>query len=111
MISGDVRLAKSIFARTKGLMLSKPDDLVLISPKEDISSSSIHMCFMRIPIDVIWLDSQKRVVDIRKNIPPNRLRIYRPKKPAKYVVELGIGKIGNSEIGDIIEFSDGIETE
>jgi len=68
------------------------------------------MMFMRYPIDVIWLDSGQRVVDIVRQIPPfNPLKpatwkTYRPSKDAKYVVEIGTSKTAQVSIGDIIEF-------
>ncbi len=105
VISESCGVADSFFSRFRGLMLSKPRDLVLVSPREDIKSSAIHMLFMRFPIDAVWVDSKMIVVDIKKNIKPNSLGIFRPGKPAKFVVELGVGKLGTTEVGDIIEFS------
>jgi uncharacterized membrane protein (UPF0127 family) len=95
VISSEAGVASSFLSRLVGLMLSKPRDLILVSPTEDIKSSSIHMMFMLYPIDVIWLNTEKQVVEVRRNIPafnilkPSTWRIYHPKKPAKYVIELG----------------------
>ena len=105
VISESCEVANSFFSRFRGLMLSGPKDLVLVSPREDIKSSSVHMLFMRFPIDVAWLNSKMVVVDIRKNIKPNSLGIFRPSKPAKFVVELGVRKLGTTDVGDRIEFS------
>lgn len=91
-------------------MFSNPSDLVLVSPKERIDHSSIHMMFMRFPIDVIWLDSGLRVVDVAREVPPFKLfrpktwRTYRPAKDAKYVIEIAVNKIPTVKIGDTIEF-------
>ena len=91
-------------------MLSAPADLVLVSPEEGIEYSSIHMLFMRFPIDVLWLDAQMKVVDIARNIPPvdsfkpGTWKIYQPKKDAKYVIEIALKPLPPAEIGDIIEF-------
>ncbi len=109
-ISDDSNIADSLLLRVLGLMLSKPRDLVLISSKEDVVSSRIHMLFMRFPIDVIWLNSGKRVVDLHRNIKPfnplkpDTWRIYGPRSPARYVVELGEGELGTTEIGDELDF-------
>ncbi|MBN2014693.1 MAG: DUF192 domain-containing protein [Candidatus Altiarchaeota archaeon] len=108
VIGENAETACSFLSRTRGLMLSKPRDLVLVSPREDIASSTIHMLFMLYPIDVIWLDSEKKVVDLQRNVKPfNPLkpktwRTYKPKKPAKYVIELGAGVMGETEVGDEI---------
>lgn len=93
-------------------MLSGKKDLVIVSPKEDIASSSIHMCFMKFPIDVIWLNSDKIVVDIRRGILPfnpfdrKTWRIYKPENAAKYVIELGAGNSDGTGIMDLVEFAD-----
>jgi len=105
VISESCGVADSFFSRFRGLMLSGPKDLVLVSPREDIKSSAIHMLLMGFPIDVIWLDSKMVVVDIKKNIKPNSLGIFKPGAPAKFVVELGVGKLGTTGVGDRVEFS------
>jgi len=99
LISSEAGVASSFLSRAVGLMLSKPRDLVLVSPREDIESSSIHMMFMLYPIDVIWLNSKKEVVEVRRDVQPfnpvklGTWRIYKPKKPAKYVIELGRNRL------------------
>ena len=110
IISHNCSLAKNLTSRMRGLILSDKKDIVLASPREDIKSSSIHMAFMQYPIDVLWLNSKMKVVDLRKNIHPlNPLvketwKVYRPSEPAKYVIELGKESITKTEIGDEIEF-------
>ncbi|OYT54207.1 MAG: hypothetical protein B6U72_03335 [Candidatus Altiarchaeales archaeon ex4484_2] len=110
IISHECSLAGSLSSRMRGLILSDKKDLVLASPREDIRSSSIHMAFMQYPIDVLWLDSNMRVVDLRRNIQPlnplikDTWRVYKPREPAKYVVELGKENIIETDIGDEIEF-------
>ena len=110
VIGNNAALGDTFLSRAKGLMFSKPKDMILVSPKESIKHSSIHMFFMLYPIDVIWLDRRLRVVDIKKGLPPLRLfkistwRVYKPKKPAKYVIELGVGKTKETDIGDEIVF-------
>jgi len=109
LISENADIGKTFFKRLLGLMFSKPRDLIFISPKENIKASSIHMCFMKFPIDVIWLSSDMEVIDINRGIrpfsllKPNTWKIYKPKKPAKYIIELGVGN-SDVNIGDEIEF-------
>lgn len=110
VVSGSAKFASSFFSRLRGLMLSQKRDIVLFSPEEDVASSSIHMFFMGFPIDVIWLNSDMAVVDLKKSILPfnpfNRKtwKIYRPEKAARYVIELGLGNSKGTEIGDVLEF-------
>jgi len=112
VISDNSEIAYSLLSRARGLMLSKPKDLVLVSPREGIISSTIHMLLMRFSIDVIWLDSENRVVDLRRDVKPfnpfkpETWKTYRPRDPARYVIELGAGEIGETEIEDEIRFLD-----
>ena len=110
VLSENARLSKSFFSILLGLMFSRPADMVLEMKRDSILGTEIHMFFMKFPIDVIWVNSKMKVVDVKKGVPPARfsdlktIRFYKPIKPAKYVVELGTGKIGNTEIGDTIGF-------
>lgn len=63
--------------------------------------SSIHMFWMRFPLDVLYVDKHHRVVRVQRNIRPWRVGPLRT-PGAKYVVELGVGAIdrSNTEIGD-----------
>lgn len=87
-------------------------DLLLVSPIETQQHSSIHMLFMKYPIDVIWINKGMEVVGLKEKIPPlyflktRTWKIYRPKKPAKYVLELKAGGIEESEskVGDEVGF-------
>jgi hypothetical protein len=101
VIAEDARLAKSFLSRLRGLMFTtKPQTLVLVSPKEGIESSSIHMWFMRQSIDVIWLNSQMKVVGLHEDARPWAFRIFRPRLSAKYVVECPVGTIRKTKTGE-----------
>ena len=54
---------------------------------------TIWMKGMRIPIDIIWLDENKKVVHIERNVQPDAhpYIVYAPPEPAKYVLELKAG--------------------
>ncbi|MDD3178321.1 MAG: DUF192 domain-containing protein [Candidatus ainarchaeum sp.] len=53
---------------------------------EDKINSSLHMFFVFFPIDVLFLNSNKEIVDIKFNFRP--FRFYIPKEKARYVIEL-----------------------
>jgi uncharacterized membrane protein (UPF0127 family) len=61
------------------------------------------MFFMIIPLDVIFLDYEKNVLD-QVTLTPGQT--YTPKKAARYVVELKEGYLTSSEteIGDVMDF-------
>ncbi|PJA16774.1 MAG: hypothetical protein COX63_03110, partial [Candidatus Diapherotrites archaeon CG_4_10_14_0_2_um_filter_31_5] len=62
--------------------------------KEGKINSSIHMLFVFYPIEVVYLNKEKKVVDIKLNLKPWALN-YTPKKPAKYFIEFLAGTVGN----------------
>jgi uncharacterized membrane protein (UPF0127 family) len=48
---------------------------------------------MRFPLDIIWLDAQKRVVKIEQNLSPKTYpEAYCPDTNAQYVIELNTGQ-------------------
>jgi len=83
----------------RGLMFSKPKNIVLVSPFECILS--IHMLFVFFPIKAVWLDSRKRVVDA-KIARPFQLHVA-PNKPARYVLETPDLKL-KFRIGEKLKF-------
>lgn len=110
IVSREAELKTSFLGRFRGLILSGRRDIVLASPADSMKASTIHMLGVLYPIDVIWVDSAKKVVDLKENVlpfnplKPETWRIYKPKKPAKYVVELSVGEIRNTKVGDTLDF-------
>jgi len=100
-LASELEVAKSLGARTKGLLGRtglRPEQGMLIDP-----CSSIHMWFMRFPIDVIFLDGKNRVVGLRRNIKPWGMAwSWRGVK----TLELPIGTIAatRTQVGDIVAF-------
>ena len=64
--------------------------------------ADLHMLFVFFPIDVLFLDKNKKVVDIKKNFKP--FSYYAPKVRAEFVIELPVGRLKNTKIGDEISF-------
>ena len=102
-------LAKTHWQKMKGLMFedAKKFDygLIFCLPRESIANSTIHMLFVFFPIDLVYLNKNKKVVDIAKNILPFSLG-YAPKKPSKYFVELPAGKSKGIKIGHVLNWTD-----
>ena len=100
----NVEFAITPWEQFKGLMLRKKFEgyLIFVLKKESRWKASIHMLFMRFPIDIVWLDKHKKVVDTKLNAKPWGIN-HTPKKPAKYVVESRVGK-KKWRIGEKIEF-------
>jgi len=64
----------------------------------------LHMLFVFFPIDVLYLDGRKKVVEMKECFAP--FAFYQPQKKARYVIELPAGtvKISRTRIGDAISF-------
>lgn len=94
-------VADTPWKRAKGLMFKKkPQPLLLVFDKPGYHG--IWMLGTRFSIDLVFLDSERRVVDIFEGIKPiswnpKTWRIYRPSKPVKYALELPEGEVRNLE--------------
>ncbi len=66
---------------------------------EGVAVQCFWMKDMHFSIDIIWLDAEKRVVHIEKDVSPETYpRTFCPSKPAKYVIELSAGEASRSSI-------------
>jgi uncharacterized membrane protein (UPF0127 family) len=91
-------LADTPLKRAIGLMFRKSigsnECMLFIFSKE--SRYGIWMHNMLFPIDIIWLGSDMRVVDMKKDAKQCRLldcNTYVPERPARYVLEFNAGTI------------------
>ncbi len=102
----NVRFANNSWERTKGLMFEDKKNfnyaLIFDFPVESKIGTSLHMLFVFFPIDVLFLDKNKIIVDKVTLTPftPN----YTPKKAAKYVIEMPENKIFQLRIGQKVEW-------
>ena len=81
------RVAGSFAARLRGLM--GVADLPAGQGVLFRGTSSVHTHFMRFPIDVVFLDSERRIVSIRPAVRPWR---FARAKAADSVLELAAGE-------------------
>ncbi|WP_048148633.1 DUF192 domain-containing protein [Palaeococcus ferrophilus] len=102
---GRVEVADTFLKRFRGLML-KPrveSALLFLLPAETRANASIHTFFMLTEIDAIFLNGERRVVDVRRAKP---WRLYVPQRAARYVIETPPGVAEGLEVepGDEIEW-------
>ncbi len=81
-------VCKSFLSKAKGLMFSKPKNLVFVFDRKE--KISLHTFFVFFPIDVLFLDEKRRVVEHTQMKP---FTFYTPKNKVKYVVELPNNKM------------------
>jgi uncharacterized membrane protein (UPF0127 family) len=102
----DMKIAKSLFEISKGLMFasSKKIDrgICLCMPSEyDVRfGSSITMMFCFHSMDILFINKKMKVVD-KVTLPPWKFN-YTPKKAASYVIESSKGKFKTISIGDTV---------
>ena len=102
ILSKKVKICNSLFSKAKGLMFSKRKTLIFIFKTEKIVP--LHMFFVFYPIDVLFLNKNKEVIEIKRDLRP--FTFYSPKQKSKYIIELPAGMINSTgtSIGDTIRF-------
>jgi uncharacterized protein len=98
-------VARTFFARGMGLMgrAALPEGYALVIYPE----SSIHMLFMRLPIDVLFVDQAHRIISLRENLPPWHPFAGVAPWRGRYVVEMPAGVIRRTGTapGDMLEIT------
>ncbi len=113
LIADRVEVARSFWKKTLGLMfrgnIGDSEGFLLEFGRE--GPYGIWMFGMRFPIDLVFIDSRKRVVDVFEGIMPVSInpatwRVYTPSKSAKWVLELKAGRAKKTRTkkGDRISF-------
>lgn len=88
-------LAKTESARARGLggreSIGDKEAMLFVFDSDDILK--FWMKGMKIPIDMIWLSSDKKIIHIEKNVQPDDPphERYGPNSPARYVLETKAG--------------------
>jgi uncharacterized membrane protein (UPF0127 family) len=104
-------LAVTAEERARGLMFREkilPDQGMLFVFEEE----GIYAFWMKntlVPLDLLWLDRERRIVHIERSVPPcqaDPCPSYGPKRPGLYVLELAAGgaKLYDLELFDRLEF-------
>lgn len=92
----NIELAKTPPAQEMGLSDRPciPDNGAMLFLFASDDRFGIWMKDMRFPIDVVWLDKDKKVVTIDKNMKPDSYpKVYYPSDDARYVLEFKAGTI------------------
>lgn len=100
IIGNKISYANTPYRRFIGLMGKKSledGEGIFLTP-----CNSIHMMFMKFPIDIIFLDRKNKILHITENIQP--WKISRIVFMAQSVLELPVGTVQKTQtkIGDIL---------
>jgi|SRR3989339_1418414 len=96
IISRKEKYCLSLWQQGRGLMFSQKKNLVMVLPKEQ--KISLHNWFVFYPIDVLILNSNKKIIEIKRQFKP--FNIWRSETKGKYVIELGFKN--KYHVGDIL---------
>lgn len=87
ILAENVKFCNSVFSKALGLMFSsKDEDTALVFVFDKPKKIDLHMFFVFYPIDVLFLDKDKKIVEIKRNFKP--FSYYKATNKAKYVVEI-----------------------
>jgi uncharacterized protein len=104
-----VEIARTKIELERGLSLHIPllndQGMLFIFPKEELHG--FWMKDMTFPIDIIWIDSNLKIVHIEKNISPDTYpKIFSPATKNLYVLEIMAGQTDflKINVGDRVNF-------
>lgn len=102
------QVARTAPAREKGLSGTDTilyDGMIFIFPQSDLYS--FWMKEMKYPIDILWVNENFEIVEMRENIYPGTYpEVFTPTQKALYVIEVraGVAEKADIRVGDQIAF-------
>lgn len=100
-----IQVYHTIFSKFVGLRFhNKIIDSAYVFPFDEPLKVGLDMFFVHFIIDVVFLDNNKKIVEIKKNFLP--YTFYKSKEKVSFVVELPKGYVEKNklEIGKKLEF-------
>ena len=106
-----VEIAADPELRAQGLMyrdhLRPASGMLFLFDRDD--DYGFWMKNTRIPLSMIWIDSGKKIVHIKDNVPPcyvEQCPSYEPGVKARYVLELAAGEAAKRgiKVGDVLRY-------
>ncbi|RWZ78238.1 MAG: DUF192 domain-containing protein [Candidatus Microsaccharimonas sossegonensis] len=118
--SSDLRLGSGVFtiqvattdaARIQGLSgvdsLNANQGLLMVFPSDD--TWGIWMKDMKVPLDIIWMNNEKKVIYMVTDASPDlgTTKTFKPKDSARYVLEVPSGTVKNAgiQVGSLATFT------
>ncbi len=104
----DIEIADTEYDTQTGLMYRSGMETKqgMLFVFKDESQRSFYMKNTKIPLDILYINANKRIVSTQKNTKPFDETSLPSNKPAKYVLEINAGlfDIWNLKEGDSIDF-------
>ncbi len=102
----EAKYCASFLCRLRGLTFTKqlPPHwgLLLVQGRESRTDASIHMMGMWIDLCIVWINHDKRVVDVR--LARKWRSFIIPAQPAQYVLETSVAYLDHYQIGHELTF-------
>lgn len=99
----DIELAQSDYEQQTGLMHRSSMEMnqgMLFMYKDERPRPTFYMKNTQIPLDLIYINADKKIVEINKNAQPYNENPIRAKQPAQYVLEVNAGFVDKYKIND-----------
>lgn len=102
VISKKERYANNIFTQALGLMFTwKKQNLVMKFSRT--RRISLHNCFVFYPLEIVVLDTEERVIEVKKKFKPFTL-FWKSRDKGRCLLELGLDSSkGLCKVGDFVE--------
>lgn len=95
-------VCNNIWSQAQGLIFRPRRNLIMIFPKE--RKISLHNFFVFYPLEIIVLDENKKVIEIKENFKP--FTLWNSTKKGKYLIELGKEKSKRKiKLGETVQLS------
>lgn len=104
-----VEIASTSEQKTRGLCCrdSLPKNSGMLFVYDKPGNHRFWMKDTRIPLDMFWISSEKKIVHIEKSVKPETYpKTFGTNKPAQYILETnaGFAKTHNIKVGDSVTF-------
>ncbi len=104
----DVELAESDYEQQTGLMhrsSMEMDKGMLFIYQDERPRPTFYMKNTQIPLDLIYINAEKQIVEINKNAQPLDETPIRAEQPAQYVLEVNSGFADKYKLNDSIKIN------
>ncbi len=82
--------------------IGEDEGIILVENTDSILNATIHMLFMNFDIAVVWINDQKKVVDVKY---ARKWKLaYAPASPARFILETHPDRLVDFKIGDKVDF-------